>query len=484
LRKKLVPATRPHSKRKFRQLRRSLVERFGLGLMWDHVLERRVAKTSWFQGDGAALATLLGVQILTGITMALTYSNSVDHAYESVRYITHEQPLGWLVRALHYWSAGIMVVMLLFHSFRQLLIGGYKLPREGTWTIGVFLFFLVLTMSFTGYVLRWDERAVYAARVSLNMFHNVPWIGDDLVRLVQGGPGLGATTLTRFHGVHVLLVPFLLVGLVGWHLYLVVINGVTSLAERERRPATLEEQQEVYKQAAYSEEEGECFYPGTALKSIAFGLVVFSFAFMLALVLGPQDLYPEANLVERSFPIEEWWFWWYSSLIALLPSAVAPVFVWAFPLLLFTAMLLLPLIDRSPNRGIRQRQGWAVLVGVIVVGILVLSGLRLRSPWTGWPEPEPPPLPAGAVMTQEIQAGHRLFAVFGCNSCHAVAAHGRAVGPDLARIERRYSRTELRNYILAPPPEVPMPSYRGRMTEEELAQIVEFVLAAQTFPRE
>jgi ubiquinol-cytochrome c reductase cytochrome b subunit len=479
-----VPATRPHSKGKIQQLRRSLAERFGLGLVWDHVLERRIAKTSWFQGDGATLLTLFGIQILTGITLTLSYANSVDHAYESVRYITHEQPLGWLVRAIHYWSAGIMVVMLVFHFCRQLLVGGYKLPREGTWTVGVLLFFLVLTMAFTGYVLRWDERAVYAARVALNMFHNVPWIGNGLVRLVQDGPEMGATTLTRFHAVHVLLVPFLLAALVGWHLYLVVIHGVTSLAERKRQPANLEQQKEVYQQAAHSEEGGECFYPVTALKSGIFGFAVFTFVFFLALLAGPQDLYPEANLVERSMPIEEWWFWWYSSLIALLPSVVAPVFVVAFPLLLFAAMLLLPLVDRSPNRGIRQRPAWAALVVVIVIGLLALSGLRLRSPWTGWPESEPPPLPAGAALTPEIQTGHRLFAVYGCNSCHAIASRGRKVGPDLARMERRYSRTELRNYILAPPPGVPMPSYRGRMMEEELAQVVEFVLAAQTFPRE
>jgi ubiquinol-cytochrome c reductase cytochrome b subunit len=472
------------SKGKWQRLRRGLTERFGLGLLWEHVLARRVAKTSWFQGDGAALLTLLAGQILTGATLALTYSNSVDHAYESVRYITYGQPAGALVRAIHYWSAGGMVVMLLFHFFRQLMVGGYKLPREGTWTIGVLLFFLVFIMSFTGYVLRWDERAVYAARVSLNMFHFVPWLGDGLVLLVQGGPELGATTLTRFHAIHVILVPLLLIGLATMHLYLVILHGVTSLAEREKQPATLEQQRVIYRRAADSEEEGECFYPKTALKSALFGLVVFGAVFTLALLAGPRELYPEANLVERSMPIEEWWFWWYSAAIALLPRGLAQVFVVAFPLLLCMAMLLLPLIDRSPSRGIRRRRAWTALVVIMAIGLLVLSGLRLRSPWTGWPDPDPPPLPAGVEITPEIRAGHRLFAIYGCNSCHAVGGRGREVGPDLARIEKRLSRSELRNYILASPPEVPMPSYRGRMAEAELAQVVEFVLAAQTFPRE
>jgi ubiquinol-cytochrome c reductase cytochrome b subunit len=259
---------------------------------------------------------------------------------------------------------------------------------------------------------------------------------------------------------------------------------VTSIAERMHQPANLEEQKKVYREAADSEEGGETFYPATALKSGLFGLVVFLLAFLLALLMGPQELYPEANLVERSFPVEEWWFWWYSALIALLPSSIAPTFLWGFPLLLFVAMLLLPILDRSSNRGIRRRPVWAVLVVVIVLGILALSNLRLSSPWTGWPDPEPPPLPAGTALPPELRDGYRLIAEFGCNSCHAIASHGRKVGPDLARIERRLSRTELRNYILVPPPGVAMPSYQGRMTDEELAGVVEFVLAAQTFPRE
>jgi cbb3-type cytochrome oxidase cytochrome c subunit len=88
------------------------------------------------------------------------------------------------------------------------------------------------------------------------------------------------------------------------------------------------------------------------------------------------------------------------------------------------------------------------------------------------------------VLAETTLVGRRLFAQYGCNSCHAVSSRGRRVGPDLAAIDHRLSPTELRSYILAPPADVPMPGYRGRIAEEDLDRVVEFVLVAQTFPRE
>lgn len=471
-------------KERLEAFKKGAAERFGYIPFKEKVLKRRVPETLWYQGDGSTLTTLLIIQIVTGITMTLFYSNAIDYAYDSVRHITFQQKLGWLVRGIHYWSAGTMVVMLFLHLFRHLILGGYKAPREGTWTIGVFQFFLVLTMSFTGYVLRWDERAVYAVRVVLNMFHNVPLIGDELVLLVQGGAGIGSTTLIRFFSVHVIIVPLLLIGLVVFHLYLVIVHGVSSMAEREQPIGSSKEHKKVYKEAAKSEERGEWFHPHTVLQTGLMAFAIFCIAFALALIAGPQELYPEANLVERTMPQEEWWFWWYSALIALLPNMVAQPFYVVFPLFLFVTMLLLPLIDRSPHRGFRKRKGWVVFVMICIVSILGLSALRLRSPWTGWPEPIPPPVPEKVVLSEEAEKGRLLFARHGCNSCHAIASHGRSVGPDLARIEHRMSRSELLIFILNPPEGVSMPSYQGRITEADLDRIAEFVLVAQTFPRE
>src|SRR5690554_239828 len=142
----------------FKEMRDVFLDRFGIKKIIDTVLLRRVPKTSWYQGDGAALVVLFLTQAITGSFMTLGYGNSPDEAYQSVQFITNEWVLGRLLRGLHYWSASMMLLVLIAHLFRHLLLGGYKAPREGLWTIGVFLFFFILAMSFSGYVLRWDER--------------------------------------------------------------------------------------------------------------------------------------------------------------------------------------------------------------------------------------------------------------------------------------------------------------------------------------
>ncbi|MBW3623193.1 MAG: cytochrome b N-terminal domain-containing protein [Armatimonadetes bacterium] len=460
-------------------------DRFGLQLIQEKFLHRRVPKDPWYFGDGTTLTMLLAVLVATGTVMTLTYSPTPDGAYESVRYITHRQPLGWFVRGLHYWSAGLMVVMLFVHLFRQIAVGGYKPPREGTWLIGVVLFFSVITISFIGYTLRWDERAIYAVRVALTHFYRVPAIGDELVVLIQGGRELGALTLTRLYAVHVIFIPLLLMFAVGYHVYLVVLHGTTLSAETDEPIETAEEQKEEYKEHAHHPELGERFFPDTMARMGIMVSAVFLLAVALTVLAGPRHLDPEANLVRTAMPYEEWWFAWYSALIALLPPAVTPAFQVLFPIALFVTLVSLPFVDRGPNRGWRKRPYAVGIVVLLAFALVILSSLRISSPWTGWPSPEPPPVPEGAKgLSPEAETGRRLFARYGCNTCHAVAGHGPQVGPDLARTDARYSYTYLRNYISHPPDGVPMPSYADRLTEEELERLAAFVLVAQTFPRE
>lgn len=458
-------------------------DRFALQRIWQHVLDRRVAKGAWYFGDGATLFLLFTVLMATGAAMALGYSGAPTEAYQSVRQITFQQTLGWYVRGLHYWSAGLMVVMLFFHLFRQILVGGYKSPREGTWLIGVLLFFGVLIMSLLGYILRWDERGIYALRVALNIFYRVPLIGEQLVLIVQGGPEIGSQSLSRVYAMHVIVGPLTLSALIGYHLFLVIVHSITSPTERKRPVDSGSEQKEVYERDAMSEARGEDFYPDTTAKSGLMGLVVLLAAVALTLTLGGGALYPEANLQQRSYPMEEWWWSWFSALAALLPPWLASTFYVGFPLLLFIVLVMLPLVERTPHRGAANRPIAIFFIAACVISIVGLSSLRIQSPWTAWPQPDPPPPPTGMVLAPEAEQGRLLFGRFGCNSCHAIDDVGPKVGPDLAGLQRILSHAELRAYILQPPPGVAMPAYQGRLTEEQLEQVVAFVLAVQTARR-
>ncbi|MFA9477389.1 cytochrome b N-terminal domain-containing protein [Phycisphaerales bacterium AB-hyl4] len=467
----------------FKQWGNWLSHRFGFDVVKRNVLDRRTPKGRWYYGDGATLTLLLGVQVATGAVLMLTYNPSVDSAYQSVRYITEQQLLGRFIRSLHYWSAGLMVVMLFFHLFRQLLLGGYKSPREGTWLLGVGLFVGVLVMAFTGYTLRWDERAIHSIMVPMHMVANVPLIGESLVVFIQGGPEVGPRTLTRLYAVHVFWTPLYLFTLVAGHLFLVIHHGVTTNAERREPVTSAEHQRKLYDAEKHDEREGEQFHPGTTFRSGLFATVVFLIVLGLAVFVGPPSLYPEANRELRSFPVEEWWFWWYSALIALLPGWLAPTFVVVFPLLLLAALVALPFVDRSPYRGIKRRPVMACVVVFSVIALVWLSALRVYSPWTGWPQPEPPAVPMGVTLPADAERGRQLFGQYGCNSCHAVAGDGPRIGPDLARIGRTYSRAEFANWILNPAEDVAMPSYEGRLDDEELEQIIDYLMNARTFPR-
>jgi ubiquinol-cytochrome c reductase cytochrome b subunit len=463
---------------------RWVADRFGLEPIWDHVLDRQVPKDPWYHGDGMALLVMLTVLVVTGILLAMGYCPAIDEAYQSVHYITYQQTLGWFVRGLHYWSAGLMVVLLFLHLCRQLLLGGYKSPREATWLVGVLLLFIVLTTSLLGYVLRWDQRGFYGLRVALAALQNVPYIGDRLVLVAQGGPEISSLTLTRIFTMHVILLPLLLLLLVGYHLYLVILHGTTTLGERKEPIETVEEQRELYHTQAEHPVKGEVFFPTAVIKISPWSIIALALAIGLTLIVGPRELMEPASQAVASPASEEWWFAWYSALVALLPSAIVPTFQWSFPVAIFVLLVLLPFVDRSPHRGWRKRPLMTGFVILLILAVLSLSWLRLQSPWTGRPTAEAPSTPKGVVLAPQAEEGRLLFAKYGCTSCHAVAGSGSShVGSDLAKLNQLYSQAELNHYILHPPAGVAMPSYEGRLSDADLDRVVAFVLVAQTFRR-
>src|SRR5213083_1030119 len=157
--------------------------------MLTHPIPRGAAgPMGWWYVFGSASMTLLAIQILTGIGLALVYVPSAAEAYESLLYLNYEQPLGWFLRSLHYYAGSGMVVMVLIHMIQVFLHGAYKHPRELTWVLGVFLLLCTLGMFFTGQVLRWDPDAYWGLAVGGSMAGRVPGMGPWVVRAMLGGP--------------------------------------------------------------------------------------------------------------------------------------------------------------------------------------------------------------------------------------------------------------------------------------------------------
>ncbi|MGW8250574.1 MAG: cytochrome b [Anaerolineales bacterium] len=210
-----------------------LDERVGWRTVWDAIFLRKIPKVNWLFTLGSASLFVALNQIITGILLTIYYVPTPDHAYDSVQFITTQVPAGWLIRGLHHYGASAMVILVVLHMLRVIFYGAYKFPREVTWFSGVILLLVTIGFGFTGYLLPWDQKAYWATTVGTRIAGTPPLIGDTILRIVRGGDELSAVTLARFFGVHVWVLPTLLLLLIAFHMYLVIRIGISAVPKRE-----------------------------------------------------------------------------------------------------------------------------------------------------------------------------------------------------------------------------------------------------------
>jgi len=204
-------------------------ERIELSKTLGGFLYRTVPRgVGWWYTLGSATMVAFILLVVTGIFLMMNYSPSPDHAYDSVLYIMNGIPFGRIIRSVHFWSAGAMVVLVGLHAWRTFVMAAYKYPREMTWILGAFLFIFVMGSSFTGYLLPWDQKAYWATNVGTGIAGQMPVVGPFLQNVLLGGPTIGAVTLTRFFTLHVAILPSLILLVMGIHIYLVVKLGISA----------------------------------------------------------------------------------------------------------------------------------------------------------------------------------------------------------------------------------------------------------------
>ncbi|MFH2104427.1 MAG: cytochrome b N-terminal domain-containing protein [Chloroflexota bacterium] len=202
-----------------------LDERLGLTEMYTYFLDRPEPKGNWWNTLGSASLFLFLLQGATGIFLTIYYTPSPDHAYDSIQYIMNGVAFGWLIRGIHHWGASLMVVVVFIHMLRVFVTASYRYPRELTWLIGVGLLLLTLGMGFTGYLLPWNQKAFWATTVGTSIAGTVPFVGSFIEQVLRGGPDLSALTLSRFFSAHIWILPALLGGMIGVHVWLVIKHG-------------------------------------------------------------------------------------------------------------------------------------------------------------------------------------------------------------------------------------------------------------------
>ncbi|HTU26780.1 MAG TPA: cytochrome b N-terminal domain-containing protein [Pirellulales bacterium] len=446
--------------------------------MMRHPVPRGIAgPMGWWYVFGSASMTLLGLQIVTGIGLALVYVPAADQAYASLLWLDYQQPLGWFLRALHYYAGSGMVVMVLVHMTQVFLQGAYKYPRELTWIVGVVLLGCTLGMFFTGQVLRWDPDAYWGLAVGGSMAGRVPAMGPRVVGLLLGGPIIGGDSLSRFFALHVFVIPGVLLAALGLHLWLILQQGV-SAPPKPGEPVD----PETY-DAAYHRElkaSGVPFAGEAMLKDVVFSALVVVVVVAIAAIVGPKGpTGPPDPTLGGANPRPEWPFLWLFALLSLSPPAAETFIILVFPVILALLLLAVPLVS---NRGERapSRRPVAVLAVVTIYALLgALTYQGATSPWspemTAW-SGDPVPVAMVKDRTPRELMGGVVFQNKNCRNCHALDGVGGHRGPDLTTVGTRLTPDQLIDQISnGTPGGGNMPAYGKEVNPAEMSALVDFL---------
>lgn len=428
--------------------------------------------SKWSYVFGSATLFCLILQVITGIGLSLLYQPSSENAYQSLQFITHQAPLGKILRGIHYFGASGMILFAGIHMIRVYITASYKYPREMSWISGVFLLFLTIGMGFTGQLLRWDSNGVWSSVVAAEQLGRVPLVGKYLARILLGGENIGGQTLSRFFSYHVFLIPALIFVLVGFHLFLVLRNGISEPPEADR-PVDPKTYRKWY--ADMLKREGVPFWPDAAWRDTLFGAMVIICIIGLAIVFGPPELtqQPDPSIVTTN-PSPDWYMLPIFSLFALMPPKIESYVIFIGPMLSVIALLALPFISNYGERS-PVRRPWAifgVLCVVAFVGMLLYVGLK--SPWS--PDFKTKPTYTTTVAKNPlIQKGAILFYKKGCQYCHRISGSGGVKGPDLTIIGRNWDTQQLNLQIVNGSAD--MPAYGGMLSKDELNALVQYLEA-------
>lgn len=269
----------------------------------------------WAYYCGGLALFFFSVQVVTGLMLLFYYQPTVSDAHASVEYITRYVSCGALIRNMHTWAASGMILCVLAHVLTTFATKAFEKPRELTWLTGVLLLLITFTFGFTGYLLPWHQIAVNATKVGLQTIEEagryLPGALAELpVRireLIQGEPAVGQATLSRFYALHVVVLPLTVFGVVGLHILLVQLHGMSQCVDQPTG-------------------RSERFFPFFILKDMSLWGVVFLGLFVLALCL-PFEAFFSYPLFEPydalgSTPAgikPEWYFFFVYYPLELLP---------------------------------------------------------------------------------------------------------------------------------------------------------------------
>jgi quinol-cytochrome oxidoreductase complex cytochrome b subunit len=372
-------------------------------------VSRRALRPSTTLGLGLISLYLLFILTGTGILLMFYYVPATDRAYDAMKDLQFVVSAGLVIRNMHRWAAHLMVMFVMLHLCRVFYTGAYKRPREFNWLIGIALFLLTLGLSFTGYLLPWDQLAFWAITVGANIAAYAPVVGPKLKFLLLGGNTVGQEALIRFYTLHVIVLPALTAFMVSIHLWRVRKDGGLARPDESLDQTVNLKLDELPTNKSYGlmeltrltspqvgkDPEDEIFsWPHLVFREILLFLLVTAVVLFLA-VFWNAPLEELANAVHPPNPAKApWYFLGLQELVsysAFWGGVVAPA-------ILVTALVLLPYLDRR-KEGVgrwfapeRRTANTVFTLFLIIAIVLTVIGSVFRGPNWGWVKPwaQPP----------------------------------------------------------------------------------------------
>jgi ubiquinol-cytochrome c reductase cytochrome b subunit len=321
---------------------------------------------------GGILSLCLGIQIITGVVLAMHYVASADQAFNSVERIMRDVNYGWLIRYTHANGASMFFFAVYIHMFRGLYYGSYKAPREVLWLLGCVIYFLMIATAFMGYVLPWGQMSYYGAVVITNLIGAIPVVGPSILTWLQGGFSVDQPTLNRFFSLHYLL-PFVIAGVTVLHVWALHVTG-------QNNPTGVE---------IKSKEDTVPFTPYATIKD-GFAMILFLimfavFVFFAPDALGHADNYVPANPLQTpNHIVPEWYMLPFYAILRSMVFDIGPIPSKLIGVVLMFAAIavifLLPWLDTSKVRSMRYRP---VMRWFFILFVIACVGLG----WCGGQKP-------------------------------------------------------------------------------------------------
>jgi quinol-cytochrome oxidoreductase complex cytochrome b subunit len=379
---------------------------------------------------GAISAVLFLLLTFTGMMLMFLYVPSVERAYQSIKDIEFVVAFGWYLRGVHRIAAHLMVAVVFLHMVRVFLTAAYRngvavqQNRPLNWVIGVALLLSTLLLSFTGYLLPWDQLAYWAITVGTNIASAAPILGEKIRFLLLGGTTIEQNTLIRFYVLHCFFLPVVVLFLFAWHMWRVRkdhgLACVDHLAGEQKRTAVvaptktysllgITKGRTVHVESSLIDEVAETVpsSPNLTRRLLLVTLITVLVVSVLAIGL-PTPLEEAANPRVTPNPAKApWYFLWLQELVTdttihLGSFTINGAFVGGIliPGLVVAGLVVWPFFDRSPVSAVgvwfaaaRRKQNTVFLLLVLAVIVLTIVGTFLRGPywhffwpWDTWPE--------------------------------------------------------------------------------------------------